>query len=322
MMKRTDTLPCEVVRDLIPLYLEDLTGEETREMVEQHLTDCPECAEFVDLLKIGEPPVLKEDDQKEIDYLKQIRRKSRRKVFITLFSVFLVLLISVLYLAAGPSETKKMEQALVNACNLEGREFHDAVNEISGPDSASMLPEVREAKINEFYENVDRNFAGQMNAALKDAFRNLADRENSELPMECTIESRMKTDGFSFAYYEGSRNAAHLIARRQVVELGVRHEWLEHDADGGLIGCYRVNFTCSHIKEKTQMVREDGNWKVYQFDYQPIEIEPGEQYAIRLFGEETVNRIRQATQKRFDTFEEARVEAEKLQKLISTNEEY
>ena len=58
--------------------------------------------------------------------------KKRRKLLITLLSVFLVLLISVLYLTAGPSETNKMEQALVNACNLEGREFNDAVNEISG----------------------------------------------------------------------------------------------------------------------------------------------------------------------------------------------
>ena len=36
-------LPCAVVRDLLPLYAEQLTEDETRKMVDEHLQECPEC---------------------------------------------------------------------------------------------------------------------------------------------------------------------------------------------------------------------------------------------------------------------------------------
>jgi len=36
-------LPCAVVRDLLPLYAEKLTEEETKKLVDEHLEDCSEC---------------------------------------------------------------------------------------------------------------------------------------------------------------------------------------------------------------------------------------------------------------------------------------
>ena len=36
-------LPCAVVRDLLPLYAENLTEEETKKMVDEHLEECAEC---------------------------------------------------------------------------------------------------------------------------------------------------------------------------------------------------------------------------------------------------------------------------------------
>ena len=34
---------CYVVRDLLPLYLDDLVSDSTREFVEAHLAECDEC---------------------------------------------------------------------------------------------------------------------------------------------------------------------------------------------------------------------------------------------------------------------------------------
>ncbi|MBR3429366.1 MAG: zf-HC2 domain-containing protein [Clostridia bacterium] len=39
----TMKLPCAVVRDLLPLYAEKLTEDETKEMVDEHLQECAEC---------------------------------------------------------------------------------------------------------------------------------------------------------------------------------------------------------------------------------------------------------------------------------------
>lgn len=66
------------------------------------------------------------------------------------------------------------------------------------------------------------------------------------------------------------------------------------------------------------MIRDEGKWKVLQFDYEPVEIEPAEQYQIRLLGEETVSQIRQTVHNQFDIFEEARAEAEQLRKVLFT----
>ena len=36
-------LPCAVTRDLLPLYAEKMVEPETKELIEQHLTDCTAC---------------------------------------------------------------------------------------------------------------------------------------------------------------------------------------------------------------------------------------------------------------------------------------
>ena len=36
-------LSCGVIRDLLPLYAENLAGEESRQLVEEHLADCEAC---------------------------------------------------------------------------------------------------------------------------------------------------------------------------------------------------------------------------------------------------------------------------------------
>ena len=36
-------LPCAVTRDLLPLYAEKMVEQETKELIERHLTDCPAC---------------------------------------------------------------------------------------------------------------------------------------------------------------------------------------------------------------------------------------------------------------------------------------
>ena len=38
-----DNLPCAVVRDLLPIYVEGLTEPETNAAMEAHLKTCPAC---------------------------------------------------------------------------------------------------------------------------------------------------------------------------------------------------------------------------------------------------------------------------------------
>lgn len=67
-------LPCSVVRDLLPLYAENMTETETRTLVDEHLAECPECREKLSGIETGaEAPV---DTAKPLASLKkQIRRR-------------------------------------------------------------------------------------------------------------------------------------------------------------------------------------------------------------------------------------------------------
>ena len=42
---------CEVIRDLLPLYADDVCSERSREIIEEHLQECPECSALLEQLK-------------------------------------------------------------------------------------------------------------------------------------------------------------------------------------------------------------------------------------------------------------------------------
>ncbi len=44
---------CGVVRDILPLYLENMVSDETGAFVKEHLENCPECTAELELLKAG-----------------------------------------------------------------------------------------------------------------------------------------------------------------------------------------------------------------------------------------------------------------------------
>ena len=52
-------LKCEVIQDLLPLYHDQVCSRETKELVEEHLLDCPTCREYLqsmdEELKLGDP---------------------------------------------------------------------------------------------------------------------------------------------------------------------------------------------------------------------------------------------------------------------------
>lgn len=85
--------PCGVIRDLLPLYAENLTGEESAALVREHLAECEECSRY---LKKLQKPV--EDTaavpSSNLNALKLVRKGIRkRKATAVWFSGLLVFLI-------------------------------------------------------------------------------------------------------------------------------------------------------------------------------------------------------------------------------------
>lgn len=84
---------CELIKDLLPNYVEKLTSEETNKYIEEHLNNCEECKKTFDNMS---QDIKKEKklSKKEIDYLKKYRNKIRNfKIF---FIGILLIIIAVI----------------------------------------------------------------------------------------------------------------------------------------------------------------------------------------------------------------------------------
>ena len=51
-------ISCDIIRDILPLYAEDMVSTATKEMVDEHLCECESCtAELENLRKPAKLPV-------------------------------------------------------------------------------------------------------------------------------------------------------------------------------------------------------------------------------------------------------------------------
>ncbi len=94
--------PCEIIKDLLPLYVDDIASEKSKDVVEDHLSECENCQEYHDAMKSYESrskkAIKNSDDTKLADGLKKVKKKINKKfkIIIGCFVGVLVLL-AVLY---------------------------------------------------------------------------------------------------------------------------------------------------------------------------------------------------------------------------------
>ncbi|MBR2660472.1 MAG: zf-HC2 domain-containing protein [Clostridia bacterium] len=69
---------CEVIRDLLPLYADEVCSERSRELIEEHLRECPECSAMLEQLRTHEiEEGLREEKEQVIEHqAKNFRRRS------------------------------------------------------------------------------------------------------------------------------------------------------------------------------------------------------------------------------------------------------
>lgn len=104
------TIPCEVIEDLLPLYMDELVSDKTTEEIETHLKDCPACQEKYSHMKneIIEKEAQKQSEAKsEINYLKSVKKSGAKKALFSALAVLLICglaLFTKLFVIGSPSE--------------------------------------------------------------------------------------------------------------------------------------------------------------------------------------------------------------------------
>ena len=74
-------MKCEVVRDLLPMYIDDLCSEETCQEMKGHMEQCPECKRKLKEISIPVEAAIEQEEKKEVSIkpMKKVKNKLRRK---------------------------------------------------------------------------------------------------------------------------------------------------------------------------------------------------------------------------------------------------
>ena len=95
-------ITCNIIEDLLPLYVDDMVSEDSRKLVEEHLKGCPDCRKMQEeMMRENRLTAVRKDDNSvqinktEAEPLKKIRRRIRKKRILS------VILAVVLVAAAG-----------------------------------------------------------------------------------------------------------------------------------------------------------------------------------------------------------------------------
>ena len=74
------TYPCPVIRDLLPLYLDEVLSPESTDAVEQHLAECESCQQYCEQMRGGEIKAkTTPDEHRAAESLKRIKAKLSRR---------------------------------------------------------------------------------------------------------------------------------------------------------------------------------------------------------------------------------------------------
>ena len=92
-------IPCEVIQDLLPSYIDRLTGPVTSRVVKEHVEGCEKCRKMLEHMRQpgGTPESTTElQERKEIDFLKKTRKRTRGVMLGSIAAALVIVVLSAL----------------------------------------------------------------------------------------------------------------------------------------------------------------------------------------------------------------------------------
>lgn len=98
-------LPCEFIQDLLPLYIDGITGRVSNEAVKKHIAGCSKCREMLEQMQRAkelQETLDRQQEIRDIDYMKKVRKAGRRSNAVLVIILALMLIVP-LYFAIAVS---------------------------------------------------------------------------------------------------------------------------------------------------------------------------------------------------------------------------
>lgn len=134
----SEKMKCNVIRDILPSYVDDICSDESRGYVEEHVKTCAECrgileAMKADIMNIGAGNDISIDDKKILmDVKDKMNKELRRKTLVyriicaLLIVVFLLLVLPIKVIPAGSIDFNVISLPLENVLWVSEYSFLDA----------------------------------------------------------------------------------------------------------------------------------------------------------------------------------------------------
>ena len=120
---------CDIVRDLLFSYCDGVLSQTSKELVEEHLKNCENCRNILEEIKQDDKS---QKQKKEIDFLKNIKKKLNKKniiISITLIFLACIVIFNILTFRYYNEMASKMEIYLQD--NISDEEIENIKNKIT-----------------------------------------------------------------------------------------------------------------------------------------------------------------------------------------------
>ena len=107
---------CDIIRDLLPLYADNLASEESSRQIEEHTAHCPACKKLLHEMTAPLEPEPVDEEQRAMEILQKHYKKQRRKTVLT----WAAALLAVVLVIWGAMEIRYSgEEIYVSSTNAE-----------------------------------------------------------------------------------------------------------------------------------------------------------------------------------------------------------
>lgn len=118
-------ISCDIIKDVLPLYLDGVVSNATKEMVEEHLSSCDSCRKEAELLKQDIIlPTTKNIQLSEARVFKKMKSHLRKKNVIVLISTMLATILLIIGLHSYAVLTKNFipyDDEIISISEIDGK---------------------------------------------------------------------------------------------------------------------------------------------------------------------------------------------------------
>ena len=118
--------PCDLIQDLLPLYLDDVCSKQSKTVVEQHLLKCPNCRKYYSAMREADeiiivPPNAEREIQKATSFQSIKKTLFRKQILIAAVSIIVLAIIAFAVISVLKNSVGIVEyEDNISVCMIEG----------------------------------------------------------------------------------------------------------------------------------------------------------------------------------------------------------